>query len=220
MGCPAAGLLRRYELARSSGGDAVVRAFRRPEFIPLAEAASRLGCSIRTLQRNARDGAISFVRRGRYAYVMREDLARLEVDGHTDWIVARLSGDSAESMRVAEWFRHWGELQRLVIARPEDAELQSSLLAADHVIERDGPRAMADYLVADLADALESSDLAAEDAIGLRILAAWPRSPRLLDAYRDALRSLIGWQPTPKAPTGRLGRLRNGRHRPNGEQAG
>lgn len=199
---------------------AVVRAFRRPEFIPLAEAASRLGCSIRTLQRIARDGGISFVRRGRFAHVMREDLARLEVDGRTDWLVARLSGDSAESMRVAEWLRQWSELQRLVTASAEDAALQSSLLAAEHVIERDGLRSMADYRVVDLAAALGSSDLAAEDAIGLRILAAWPRSPRLLDAYREALRALVGWQPTPEAPTGRLGRLRNGRHRPNGEVAG
>lgn len=36
-----------------------VRAFKRPEFLPIAEAASRLGCSVRTLQRLARDGRIS-----------------------------------------------------------------------------------------------------------------------------------------------------------------
>ena len=87
----------------------------------IAEAASRLGCSVRTLQRLARDGRISFVRRGRCAFVLREDLARLEVGGRTDWLVNRLADSAAESMRVAEWFRHWIELQRLL---PDSSERQ------------------------------------------------------------------------------------------------
>lgn len=196
-----------------------MRAFNRPECIPIAEAASRLGCSVRTLQRIARDGGISFIRRGRFAHVLREDLARLEVDGRTGWLVARLAGPGADAMRVAEWFRQWGELQRLIAASADDAQLQPSLLAADHVIEQDGERSMSEYLAAELEATLDSSDLQDEQAIGLRVLARWPGSMRLLDAYRSALRALVGWQSPPEDPPGRLGRLRSGRGRSSGEES-
>lgn len=188
-----------------------MKAFQRPEFIPLAEAASRLGCSIRTLQRMARDGRISFVRRGRFVHVLRENLARLEVDGRTDWLVARLAGPDAESMRVAEWFRQWIQLQRLASPADVGTDLESSLAAAEHVIEQDGDRSMGDYRVSDLAETLQASGLAVDQAIGLRMLAHWPGSPRLLEAYREALRSLAGWQSPPEKPSGRRRRPGNGR---------
>lgn len=171
-----------------------MRAFNRPGFIPIAEAAVRLGCSVRTLQRIAREGRVSFLRRGRFAFILREDLFRLEVDGRTDWLVARLSGPEADSMRVAEWFRHWIEMQRIAAPAAVDADRESSFAAADHVIEQDGDRSMAEYRVADLAETLQSLASPVDQAVGLRVLASWPGSPRLVDAYREAARVLVGWQ--------------------------
>lgn len=188
-----------------------MRALKRPEFVPIAEAASRLGCSVRTLQRIARDGGISFVRRGRFSHVLREDLARLEVDGRTDWVVNRLVGPGAESMRVAEWFRQWIELQRLMGPTAVGIDLKSSVAAAEHVIEQDGDQSMVDYRVSDFTETLNGSGLAADQAIGLRLLAHWPGSPRLLEAYREVLRSLAGWQSPPENPSGRRRRAGNGR---------
>lgn len=187
-----------------------MRAFKRPELIPIAEAAKRLGCSVRTLQRIARDGGISFVRRGRFAHVLREDLSRLEVDGRTDWLIARLAGPEADDMLVGEWFRQWMELQRLVSHGSPAGDLQASLAVAEFIIEQDGGRTMSQYGVGDLATTLESSELVSEQAIGLRILAHWPGSPPLLTAYRAALRSLAGWSSPVERPSGRRGRARNG----------
>lgn len=196
-----------------------MRAFRRPELLPIAEAASRLGCSVRTLQRFAREGRISYVRRGRFAFVLREDLARLEVGGRTDWLVARLADAAGDSMRVAEWFRHWIELQRIACHPSPEHQIQWEVVAAEHVIEQHGERSMAEYGVGDLAEALNSSGLPPEAALGLRILSRGPSSTRLLDAYRDTLRSLLGWQPQSRSqfvqdgrsPSTRLDARDNGR---------
>jgi len=187
-----------------------MRAFKRPDAIPIGDAATRLGCSVRTLQRIAKEGRISFVRRGRYAYVLREDLARLEVDGHTEWLVDRLCGADADSMLVAEWFRNWIELQRLSNHASDHSQTESAVTAAEHVIEHDGTRPMAEYGVTDLAASLESSGLTAGEALGLRILARWPGGGTLLSAYRTAARSLVGWTSPPDAPPSRKGRLRSG----------
>jgi len=165
-----------------------------PELISVHDAASLLGCSLRTLQRHRNEGRIEFIRRGREKFCVREEVELLAGGDRTEVIAARLLAPECDAMLANEWFRRWAEFWARS-ARPSRIRIDCAPLLAE-IERRFGLARMRDVTVGDLLGVLEaieaSGALFCEPLLDLSAMQLVPRDLAMLDGRRQLFHALSG----------------------------